>query len=74
MLPSLVEKLIESCSRENDVDTKAFCKALGVSIKLNHELKNLCEIHIEEESNKPVISLSPSLDKKTKFTFVFLLK
>jgi hypothetical protein len=31
MLPSLVEMLIESGIREDHVDIKAFCEALGVT-------------------------------------------
>lgn len=72
MIPSLVEKLIESCTRDDHVDIKEFCEALGVSIKVAHTIKNLCEIHLEGEDNKPVISLQSSLDKKTKFTFVVI--
>ncbi|WP_426359446.1 hypothetical protein ACPUVO_04155 [Pseudocolwellia sp. HL-MZ19] len=72
MLPSLVEKLIESCTREDHIDVKAFCEALGVTIALRPEIKNLCEIHLEGETKSPVISLSPTLDKKTKFTFVVI--
>lgn len=72
MLPSLVEKLIESCTREDHIDIKAFCEALGVNIAIRPKLKNLCEIHLEGEEGKPVISLTPTLDKKTKFTFVVI--
>jgi hypothetical protein len=72
MIPSLIEKLIQSCSREDHVDVKAFCEALGVSIKLDEKLRDLCEIKIDEKSEKPVIWLNPSLDKKTKLTFVVI--
>jgi len=72
MLPSLVEKLIRSCSKEDQVDVKAFSDALGVSIKLDAQLKNLCEIRFDENSQKPVISLLSSLDKKTKYTFLVI--
>lgn len=72
MLPSLIEKLITSCAREDHVDVKAFCEALGVVIKIDNELKNLCEIHNDKDTQKPIISLNPALDKKTKFTFVVI--
>jgi len=70
MIPSLIEKLIESCTRENYMDVKAFCEALGVSITVRSSLDNLCEIRLEGEDNTPVIALHHTLDKKTKFTFV----
>jgi hypothetical protein len=70
MLPSLIEKLIESCTREDHIDTKAFCESLGVLIIVRPDIKNLCEIHLEGQDKQPVISLITRLDKKTKFTFV----
>jgi len=73
MIPSLIQKLIESCTKEDHVDIKEFCNALGVSVAIRPKLKNLCEIHFEKQENgkgKPVISLNPSLDKKAKFTYL----
>ena len=73
MIPSLVQKLIASCTHDDVVDIKEFCSALGVTVAIRPNLKNLCEIHFEKQDggkNKPVVSLNPSLDKKAKFTYL----
>ncbi len=70
MIPSLIEKLIESCIVDNTINIKAIADTLGVDIVLSEDIADLCRIAVDPATNKPVISLHPSNDQKTKHSFV----
>ena len=63
------QQLIKSASEGDTINLKKICQSLGLKLKINTELTDLCRIAFDENGNA-VIQLNASLDKRTKFTFV----
>ncbi len=72
MEPFLLQKLIKDATQGEFLDIKTLAKKLNVTIVLAKEkdMKNLCEISCNNTSEKPILKLNESLDKKSRFTFV----
>ena len=70
MIPSVLEKLIKSSTRDGKVDLKQITEFFNINIMIDRQLTDLCQIYVSEQDNKPVIKLSPTNDRKTKYTLV----
>jgi len=70
MIPSVLEKLIKDSTHDGKVNLKEITEFFNISIELDRQLTDLCQIRLSEEDKKPVIKLSPNADRKTKFTLV----
>ncbi len=69
MSSSIIQKLIESATCDDKVDLKSICQSLNITVTIDPKLQDLCRVG-EDEKHKLTIWLNPTLDKKTKFTFV----
>jgi len=69
MSSNVIEKLIQSATEGDEVDLKAICKKLHIRVSLDETLSDQCKIGLDNKQRLN-IWLNPTLDKKTKFTYV----
>jgi len=69
MSSNAIEKLIQSATDGDTVDLKAICKKLHIRVALDETLSDQCKIGLDKQQRLN-IWLNPTLDKKTKFTYV----
>ncbi len=69
MSNSGLQQLIESATQEDKVDLRKICQTLGVKVKIDESLNDLCRID-SNESQQATIWFKQSLDKQTKLTLI----